>query len=128
MSAAGAIITVLGILVGGGGVVGLLMWRSEVRKANADTAKIAAEGEAVEAKTPVEVESIAVKTLRDALDSLSTENTRLSKRVTHLEEREGELLSERDALKSEISRMSRDLADLQARFAQLSARISDGTD
>ena len=101
---------------------GLIMAIVALRRSKHENAKIDREAEAIGAKTPAEVESVAITTMTTALTSAQTQVKALEQQAVDRESRHAveraEWYSERSALRGEIDALE---ARLRAVLDELSA-------
>lgn len=102
----------LAILFGGGTVGAIIRSRMESRKVNAEAAS-------VDAKTPVEVESLTVTTLQQTTTDLRDENARLVARLKTVDAENDEYRRQIDALRDEIQHLREALTSVERRFEAL---------
>lgn len=112
---AALIITIIGVIFGSGGIAAFLKSRSENKK-------IQAEAKAVGEKTPAEVESISVATMRTSLESSQSQVKALQteaaeREARHNKERQ-EWIADKAAMRAEFDAME---AKLRAALDELLA-------
>ncbi len=106
------VLALLALLIGGGGLAALLKARHESRKTRA-------EAQAIEAKTDVEVDSLAVSSLKETLTTVTTENARLVARLKTVDAENDEYRRQIDALREEIQRLRDALTGVERRLEAL---------
>ena len=116
------IIGIISVVLGGGGLAALLKSRSDNRKIQAETADLTAKTKALAEKTPAEIESISVATMRTSLESSQSQVLQLQREAAerdarHDRERQ-EWLTERGTMRAEFDAME---AKLRAALDELLA-------
>lgn len=121
-----AIISLIGLFVGGGSIGGFLFWRQTKRKAKAEAALAEAEAKLKEAEAK-QAEVVAVNSMQEAYEKMfANVNAYLEDaqgKVEGLRQERDHYKQDRNELREQLDKMRKDLFDVQGNQALLNRKV-----